>query len=56
VARLALQAAGADPRRISARHVEALLALAASSGDRSILPRLQAERRSSGELRLTSRR
>lgn len=56
VARLALQTAGADPRRISARHVEALLALAASSGGSLDLPSLKAERKSRGELRLAPRR
>lgn len=51
--RMAIQAAGADPRRISAKHVEALLALAASVRGALDLPRLKAERRSNGELRLT---
>ena len=47
VARLALAAAGCDPRRISARHVAAILALAAGPAPRSIdLPgRRKAERR-----------
>lgn len=56
LARLALQAAGADPRRISARHVEALLALAASAKGTLDLPGLQADRRGKTALTLTPRR
>jgi len=56
MARMALEVAGADPRRISARHVEALLALASPSKGALDLPGLKAERMSSGELRLVPRR
>jgi len=51
VARMALEAAGADPRRISARHVEALQALAGARRGSLSLPGLTAERES-GVVRL----
>ena len=44
VGRLALEAAGVDPRRITARHVEALLALGAAPEGTLDLPGLRAER------------
>ena len=46
VARLAIERAGADPRRIAARHVDALLDLARGAGGRELhLPgRLRARR------------
>ena len=51
--RMALAAAGADPRRVSARHVEALRALAASRSRGSLdLPGMKAERTGDGEIRL----
>jgi tRNA(Ile)-lysidine synthase TilS/MesJ len=50
--RLALQAAGADPRRLSAKHVEALLALAAAPRGTLDLPGLRAQR-SDGTVRLS---
>ena len=55
VARLALQAAGADPRRISAKHVEALLALAAAPRGALDLPRLRARRAERDTLELAPR-
>jgi tRNA(Ile)-lysidine synthase len=47
VARIALEAAGCDPRRVSARHVEAVLGLASSRAPASVdLPnRMVVERR-----------
>jgi hypoxanthine phosphoribosyltransferase len=50
--RLALQAAGADPRRISAKHVDALLTLAAAPRGTLDLPGLRAQR-SAGSLKLS---
>lgn len=45
MARMALQAAGADPRRISSRHVEALLAMARKPGPETLdLPGITARR------------
>ncbi|HEX5043359.1 MAG TPA: tRNA lysidine(34) synthetase TilS [Candidatus Polarisedimenticolaceae bacterium] len=52
VARLALQAAGADPRRISAKHVAAILALAAAPRGTLDLPGLRAQRSEAGWLKL----
>jgi tRNA(Ile)-lysidine synthase len=56
IARLALEAAGADPRRISARHIQALRALASSTGGTLDLPGLMAERTRRAELRLSPTR
>lgn len=53
MARMALELAGADPRRISARHVEALLALAASPRGVLDLPRLRAARAAGDRITLT---
>jgi tRNA(Ile)-lysidine synthase len=54
MARMALEAAGVDPRRISARHVTALLGLAASPAGALNLPGVRAERQ--GALLLLARR
>jgi hypothetical protein len=52
MARMALEVAGVDPRRISARHVEALLRIAASPGAALDLPGLKAQRTRAGAVRL----
>lgn len=52
VARLALQRAGVDPRRISAKHVDALLALASARRGTLDLPGLRAQQ-GEGSLRLS---
>jgi len=53
VARLALERAGVDPRRIGARHVEALLALrTAPGGNRIHLPGRLTARRSRGRIEI----
>jgi tRNA(Ile)-lysidine synthase len=55
MARMALEAAGVDPRRISARHVESLLEIASSPGAVLDLPRMRAERTRGGTLKLTAK-